>query len=67
MKEKRYWERQERSPECQENEWKYAAAGDEGWGEAGASRKSQRPGVSEVSRIQTKIGEMEPEESTYSS
>jgi hypothetical protein len=36
-------------------------------GEAGASRKSQRPGVSEVSRIQTKNGEMEPEETTCSS
>ena len=27
----RYWGRQERSPEDQENEWKYAAARGEEW------------------------------------
>ena len=47
-------QRQERSPERQENEWKYAGGrgGEVGDGAKGTSRKSQGPGLYEAPRTQ---------------
>ena len=49
----RHEERQERSPECQETEYKHVAVWGGEWGWGGTIRKSQKSGKEEIPRTQT--------------